>query len=149
MSFDAITLTPKHTGGKTEMSRQLIQQSSPDIEGLIREDLSYLVAQNIDQAIISGTGVKDPLGILNTAGVLTGTYPSGLTNVGWQEILAFLQQLEDENITNMQWLGTSALKAFLAGVEKSTGTGQYLYRTAKLVNYLSKCQRTCQRKKPS
>ena len=29
MSFDAITLTPKHTGGKTEMSRQLIQQSSP------------------------------------------------------------------------------------------------------------------------
>ena len=128
MSFDSITLTPKHTGGKTEMSRQLIQQSSPDIESLIREDLSYLVAQNIDQAIIAGTGVKDPLGIINTTGVLTGTFPDGLTGMSWQNVLELIQQLEDENITNLQWLGTSALKTFLAGIEKSTGTGQYLYQ---------------------
>lgn len=128
MSFDAITLTPKHTGGKTEMSRQLIQQSSPDIESLIREDLSFLVAKNIDEAILAGTGVKDPLGIINTTGVLTGTFPDGLTGVSWQTILNFIQQIEDENITNLQWLGTSALKTFLAGVEKSTGTGQYLYQ---------------------
>ena len=132
MSFDAITLTPKHTGGKTEMSRQLIQQSSPDIESLIREDLSYLVAQNIDQAIIAGTGVKDPRGILNTTGVLTGTFPDGLTGVSWQNILELIQQLEDENITNLQWLGTSALKTFLAGVEKSAGTGQYLYQNGQV-----------------
>ncbi|UNW05275.1 phage major capsid protein [Acinetobacter indicus] len=123
MSFDAITLTPKHTGGKTEMSRQLIQQSSPDIESLIREDLSYLVAQNIDQAIIAGTGVKDPLGILNTIGVLTGATPAT-----WADVLALIQQLEDENVSNLKWLANSALKTILAGTEKSTGTGQYLYQ---------------------
>lgn len=122
MGFDAITLKPKHTGGKTEMSRQLIQQSSPDIESLVREDLSYLVAQNIDQAIIAGTGVKDPLGILNTVGVLTGAIPDT-----WQEVLALIQLIEDQNITNLKWLGTSATKTTLAGIEKSTGTGQYLY----------------------
>lgn len=122
MSFDAITLTPKHTGGKTEMSRQLIQQSSPDIESLIREDLSYLVAQNIDKAIIAGLGVKDPLGILNTVGVLTGAIPDT-----WQEVLALIQLIEDQNITNLKWLGTSATKTTLAGIEKSTGTGQFLY----------------------
>lgn len=122
MSFDAITLTPKHTGGKTEMSRQLIQQSSPDIESLIREDLSYLVAKNIDQAIIAGTGVKDPLGILNTIGVLTGAIPDT-----WQEVLALIQLIEDQNITNLKWLGTSTTKTTLAGIEKSTGTGQFLY----------------------
>lgn len=122
MGFDAITLKPKHTGGKTEMSRQLIQQSSPDIESLVREDLSYLVAQNIDKAIIAGTGVKDPLGILNTLGVLTGAIPDT-----WQEVLALIQLIEDQNITNLKWLGTSATKTTLAGIEKSTGTGQYLY----------------------
>lgn len=127
MSFDAITLTPKHTGGKTEMSRQLIQQSSPDIESLIREDLSFLVAQNIDQAILAGTGVKDPLGILNTVGVLTGTVPAT-----WAEVLQLIQQIEDENITNLQWLGTSALKTTLAGIEKSVGTGQYLYQNGQV-----------------
>ncbi|WP_168382967.1 phage major capsid protein [Acinetobacter indicus] len=127
MSFDAITLTPKHTGGKTEMSRQLIQQSSPDIESLIREDLSYLVAQNIDEAILAGTGVKDPLGIINTIGVLTGTTPAT-----WAEVLQLIQQIEDENITNLQWLATSALKTTLAGIEKSTGTGQYLYQNGQV-----------------
>lgn len=127
MSFDAITLTPKHTGGKTEMSRQLIQQSSPDIESLIREDLSFLVAQNIDKAILAGTGVKDPLGILNTIGVLTGTAPAT-----WAEVLQLIQQIEDENITNLQWLGTSALKTTLAGIEKSVGTGQYLYQNGQV-----------------
>lgn len=127
MSFDAITLTPKHTGGKTEMSRQLIQQSSPDIESLIREDLSFLVAKNIDEAILAGTGVKDPLGILNTIGVLTGTAPAT-----WAEVLQLIQQIEDENITNLQWLGTSALKTTLAGIEKSVGTGQYLYQNGQV-----------------
>lgn len=127
MSFDSITLTPKHTGGKTEMSRQLIQQSSPDIESLIREDLSYLVAQNIDQAIIAGTGVKDPLGILNTVGVLTGAIPDT-----WQEVLALIQLIEDQNITNLKWLGTSTTKTTLAGIEKSTGTGQFLYQNGQV-----------------
>jgi len=127
MSFDAITLTPKHTGGKTEMSRQLIQQSSPDIESLIREDLSYLVAQNIDQAIIAGTGVKDPRGILNTVGVLTGAIPDT-----WQEVLALIQLIEDQNITNLKWLGTSTTKTTLAGIEKSTGTGQFLYQNGQV-----------------
>ncbi|WP_180051536.1 phage major capsid protein [Acinetobacter sp. YH12211] len=127
MTFDAVTLTPKHTGGKTEMSRQLIQQSSPDIESLIREDLSYLVAQNIDEAILAGTGVKDPLGIINTLGVLTGNTPAT-----WAEVLQLIQQIEDENITNLQWLGTSALKTTLAGIEKSTGTGQYLYQNGQV-----------------
>ena len=122
MGFDAITLKPKHTGGKTEMSRQLIQQSSPDIESLVREDLSYLVAQNIDKAIIAGTGVKDPLGILNTVGVLTGAIPTT-----WQEVLALIQLIEDQNITNLKWLGTSTTKTTLAGIEKSAGTGQFLY----------------------
>ena len=122
MSFDAITLKPKHTGGKTEMSRQLIQQSSPDIESLVREDLSYLVGQNIDKAILAGTGVKDPLGILNTVGILTGTIPAT-----WQEVLALIQKIEDENITNLKWLGTSTTKTTLAGIEKSAGTGQFLY----------------------
>ena len=127
MTFDAVTLTPKHTGGKTEMSRQLIQQSSPDIESLIREDLSYLVAQNIDEAILAGTGLKDPLGIINTLGVLTGDTPAT-----WAEVLQLIQQIEDKNITNLQWLGTSALKTTLAGIEKSTGTGQYLYQNGQV-----------------
>src|SRR3546814_9640817 len=50
MTFDAVTLTPHHVGGITEMSRQLIQQSAPAIEDLVRQDLSYAVAAAVDRS---------------------------------------------------------------------------------------------------
>ncbi len=53
MTFDSVTLTPKHAGGMSQMSRQLIQQGSPDIEQLVRGDLSFLLAQAIDSALIA------------------------------------------------------------------------------------------------
>ena len=127
MTFSQVTLSPKHTGGKTEMSRQLIQQSSPDIETLIRDELSYLIAANIDKAIIQGTGVKDPLGIINQTGVLTGSIPAT-----WSDLLSLVQQLEDENVTNLKWLGTSAIKTALAETAKETGTGNYLYQNGQV-----------------
>ena len=46
----------------------------------------------------------------------------------WAQVLELIQQLEDENITNLKWLATSTLKTALAGAEKSAGTGQYLYQ---------------------
>src|SRR3546814_5998993 len=49
-----VTLTPKHAGGVTEMSRQLIMQSSPDVEQLIRDDFAAVLAQAIDSALIKG-----------------------------------------------------------------------------------------------
>ncbi len=69
MAFDSVGLEPKHVGGKTEMSRQLIQQSSPEIEQLVRDDLAFLIAKQIDRAIIAGTGTNnEPLGVLNFTG---------------------------------------------------------------------------------
>ena len=41
--------------------------------------------------------------------------------------VSFLSKIEDENITNLKWLGTSTTKTTLAGIEKSAGTGQFLY----------------------
>ena len=81
MGFDSVTLTPKHTGGKTEMSRQLIQQSSPGIEQLVRDDLTALVAQEIDKAILVGGGANEPTGIISNANVQTATMPASWADV--------------------------------------------------------------------
>ncbi len=66
------------------MSRQLIQQSSPDIESLIRADLSYLLAQAIDSAMILGGGTNEPVGILATSGIQT----ANLATLSWANVLA-------------------------------------------------------------
>lgn len=125
MSFDGVTLTPKHVGGKTEMSRQLIQQSSPAIEQLVREDLSFLIARQIDRAIITGSGTAgEPLGILNTPGIQTVT---GLPDT-WAEVLAMLEMLDDVEIANGRWLTSAAVRTALASTEKVSGSGSgFLY----------------------
>jgi len=112
MSFGSVTLSPKHVGGKTEMSRQLIMQSSPDIEQLVRDDLAYMIAKQLDYAIIAGTGENnEPLGILNTDGIQTGTLGVPPSNV---EVMRFIQQLEDQELFNGQWLVDSTAKTVFA-----------------------------------
>ncbi|ALY72095.1 TPA: phage major capsid protein [Pseudomonas aeruginosa] len=131
MSFDGVTLTPKHVGGKTEMSRQLLQQSSPGIEQLVREDLSFLIARQIDRAIINGSGAAgEPLGVLNTTGIQTADMPAT-----WAEVLALLEKLDDVNITNARWLTTAAIRTILGSTEKVAGSGSgFLYDNGTLAN---------------
>lgn len=125
MSFDQVTLTPRHCGGKTEMSRQLIQQSSPAIEQLVREDLSFLIARQIDRAIINGSGAAgEPLGILQTPGIQT---IADLPDT-WAEVLAMLEMLDDVEIANGRWLTSAAVRTALASTEKVPGSGSgFLY----------------------
>lgn len=131
MAFDSVTLAPKHVGGKTEMSRQLLQQSSPDVEQLVRDDLAFLIAKQIDKAIIAGTGTaNDPLGVLNLPGIQTGT----LATQNWPAVLAFAQKLEDEEIYGGTWLTTATVKNLLAATLKETGLPGYLLDAGRMAD---------------
>lgn len=129
MTFDSVTLAPKHVGGKTEMSRQLIQQSSPDIEQLVRDDLAFLIAKQIDRAIIAGTGTNnEPLGVLNLPGIQQGT----LATLDWPAVLAFAQKLEDLEIQGGTWLTNATIKGKLAATLKEAGLPGYLLEGGRL-----------------
>jgi len=68
--FDKVSLTPKHAGCLTELSRNMLQQASPDVESLVRADFAAVLAETLDAAAIAGTGTSNqPLGILNTSGI--------------------------------------------------------------------------------
>lgn len=45
MTFNNITLKPKHVGAITELSRQLLQQANPSIEQLVRRHSSPVTGQ--------------------------------------------------------------------------------------------------------
>ncbi len=67
---DQVTLAPKHVGSITEFSRNLLLQSSPDVEQLVRGILAQVLAQSLDAAAIAGTGASNqPRGVLNTSGI--------------------------------------------------------------------------------
>lgn len=123
MGFDQVELKPSHVGGKAEMSRQLIQQSSPAIERLIRDDLAFLIAKQIDRAIIAGTGTNnEPLGVLNFANTQSGT----LATLNWKAVLEMAQKLEDEELFGGAWLTTGTGKTILASTLKEAGLPGYL-----------------------
>ena len=68
--FDQVTLTPKQIGARSQYSRLALQQTTPDIEAVVRNDLARVMALGIDLAAIAGTGSSgQPTGILNTSGI--------------------------------------------------------------------------------
>jgi HK97 family phage major capsid protein len=78
-TFDSVGLSPKHVGGISEYSRQMVMQSSPDIENLLRGMLARDIGTEIDRAAISGTGADaEPLGILNDTDVPTVAFDTDL-----------------------------------------------------------------------
>src|SRR5690606_18830898 len=79
LTFDTVTLQPRHVGALTELSRQLIQQANPDIERLVRDDFVKVIGLAVDRALLHGDGVKEPAGLVDTA---TGT--GTLATLTWE-----------------------------------------------------------------
>ena len=128
MTFDSVTLAPKHAGGITELSRKLIQQSSPAAEQLVRDDLSFMLAQALDAAIIKGGGTNEPVGVLSTVGIQT----ANLATLTWANILAMLQKLDISNTSAANIVASMKVKAKLQGTLKAAGIAGYLMEGGKV-----------------
>tara|TARA_B100001250_G_scaffold184968_1_gene159074 strand:+ start:203 stop:1930 length:1728 start_codon:yes stop_codon:yes gene_type:complete len=69
-TFDTISLSPNAVSANVSYTRQSLVQMLPDVENLLRTDLSQAVATAIDQAVLNGSGASnEPTGILNTTGL--------------------------------------------------------------------------------
>ena len=70
-TFDRVSLRPHHAGAILEVSRNMLQQSTPDIEAIVRDDLAQVLARAVDSAALVGpTGsATEPQGIIYTPGV--------------------------------------------------------------------------------
>src|SRR6516165_9314784 len=108
-NFDYFTATPKRIQASTVLGRQLVYQSSPDIEAFIANDLANAIAVAVDSAALNGTGVApQPLGILNYPAnpAFSYVYSSRSTNVTfggpatWANVLLFEKNVELGNVTN-------------------------------------------------
>jgi len=108
-TFDSLTLTPHHVGAITEMSRQLVMQSSPAVEGIIRQMLSRNIALEIDRAAINGSGTGAvPRGILNDDDIEEVPYVTDLfTTTADMISIADLANVE----ANRAFLSTNGVKA--------------------------------------
>lgn len=118
LTFDTVTLQPRHVGALTELSRQLIQQSNPDIEALVRDDFVKVIGLAVDRALIHGNGVKEPAGLVDTA---TGT--GTLATLTWEAVLKVIEDLNLSHINPNYWLTTPAVATKLRSTLKAASAG--------------------------
>lgn len=131
MTFDTMTMRPRTVGALTELSQRLIQQSSPQIEQLVRDDMSAVIAEAFDLAMLNGDGVKEPLGLLKTPGIQTGL----LATLDWPAVLAMLEKLAVKNVNPSAWLTSPAVATKLRAVLKSASAGAgYLMEGGAMAN---------------
>lgn len=77
-AFGSVLLSAKTLQATTAVSRQLLNQSSLDIEAIIQDDLAKAHALAIDRAVFHGAGGLEPLGLYNQAGVASVSFADGI-----------------------------------------------------------------------
>lgn len=126
--LDKVTLSPKHVGAITEWSRNMVIQSSPDVETLARMDLGAALAVAVDRAAINGGGSNEPDGVLATI------TPESLASPTWGDVLNLIAQVETANAAegSLGWAVHPLAMRTLRATPKVSGdaSGGFLADTA-------------------
>lgn len=125
-SFDQVALTPKRLSVHVNVSKQLMIQSSLDMENVLRNDILKALAIAEDAAAINGSGSSNqPTGIINASGI--GDEGDGQT-INYSEIWNVIKQVDQDNalMGDLVWLTSAAGRAKLATTEVASSTAKFL-----------------------
>jgi len=134
MSFGQNKLTPKTVGAYTDFSRQLLLQSSLDVEMMVRMDLAAVLAQTIQDGALNGSGSSNqPTGLFNTAGV--GAVAMGTNGAAptYDMAVALETAVANANadVGNLAYLTNSKVRGKLRTTQQFSGTnGQPVFTGA-------------------
>lgn len=139
-TFDQVTLSPKQIGARSQYSRLALQQTTPDIEMIVRNDLAKVMALGIDLAAINGSGSSgQPRGILNTSGigsVAMGNNGAAFTDgasgsvSGLDQLISLEGKLDTANALNGSLYYLTNAKVVAALKKLKTANGEYLWTAA-------------------
>lgn len=123
-TFGQMALTPKTVGAYTEISRQLMLQSSPDAESIVTGDLGKVAGLALDIGVLRGSGSSgEPTGIVNTGGI-GSVSGSGFIAAAYARTLEFQTDVATANVepTRGGYVTTPAVAAAMMQAVKFSGT---------------------------
>lgn len=129
-TFDRVQLTPNRVGTYTDISKQLILQSSIDAENFVRRNIERAIAIAVDTAAINGSGSgNQPTGILNTSGI--GDVAGGTDGAApdWVHVVNLETNVATANadMGRLAYLTTPGIKGKLKVTEKATNTAVFTW----------------------
>lgn len=122
-----LSMTPKTAIAITDVSEQLLRQSTPSAEQFVMADLAADIAiDGVDYVTINGTGGAQPLGIKNTTGITSGQDAATAT---YAKILAFVSTAGGANAirSNPGFVTNTAGAAVLMQKQRFTSTDTPLW----------------------
>lgn len=84
-SFEMLEWRLHKTGGYTEVDNELIEDSPQSIEALLRGLFGIAIQAKTERNILRGSGVGEPLGILNSASAI-GVSPASNNLFSWPDV---------------------------------------------------------------
>jgi len=119
-------LSPKRAGALVSITKKLLMQSSVDVESTIVKRLRDGIRRALEGAAIDGLAVNNqPVGILNTSGVLASANQTSAGAPTYANIVELQGLIEDADATenSLGYLMSPRLKAKLKTVSKGTDMG--------------------------
>ena len=106
--FAQVTMTPKLLANKVAVTRELMIQSDPSVEQLIRNNMVRIFAAKIDNVAIKGGGSNEPTGILGTSGIgdVESGGTSGNANLTYGNVVDIMTEVSQDNalLGNLRWV---------------------------------------------
>lgn len=138
--FGGPELSPNRLGAAVDISNRLINQSSPNVEAMIRSLIIAGYDRALNTAAINGSGASNqPTGVLNTAGVQVSAITAG--EAASRKAIVELQSLlatADSTTDSLAYIMTHLLRGDLMSRKADAGSGLYLQNDANnLAGYTS------------
>jgi len=138
ITVGSVSMTPKTLGAFVDITRQLMIQSSLDVEALVRDDLAKQLALSIDLGALAGSGSSgQPTGIKNTSGINTvdfGTAPDLIPT--FAQVVEMETKVREDNALGNggAYISNATMYGALKSVEKAANTAQFVVEPGGTMN---------------
>lgn len=135
--FDSISLTPKRLPVYGVVTRQLLLQSSTDVEAWFRNFLAFRIASRMDKGALNGSGSSNqPTGLFQAAGIPSvsiGTDGGAPTR---EHIVKLEGEIDQNNahFGNLGYLTTPGVRTALKLTKLDDGSGKFVWEQREEVN---------------
>lgn len=130
-SFAVVTMAMKTAHAIQDVTRDMLMQGTPAVEGLIRADLIETMATQLDFVGLHGTGASNqPTGLFATAGI--GAVVGGTNGLAptWDHVVDLESQVANNNAAqgSVGYLTNTRVRGKLKRTQKFSGTnGQEIW----------------------
>jgi len=133
--FDQVLLSPKTVGAFTDYSKQLLAQSSLDVEMLVRDDLAKVLGLEVSRVALYGSGTSNqPQGVSSMTGINTVTLASA--NPTYAEVVQMETEVatDDADVGALGYVISPAMRGGFKTTEKASGTARFVWEDGGTVN---------------